>query len=123
MLIALDEVHLLHLDLPADLAPPQAVAAPAGEGARLPGAELGKASAVLEKLSAQRATLVPILQKRVGDLRKKESHNIRALEALVPKREVYAKEKQRARDIEETVEDPLEGSRRRRAPRKRPDQD
>src|SRR6266850_3264288 len=38
-LIAVDEVELLGLDLPADLAAAQAVAAPGGEQARLPGAE------------------------------------------------------------------------------------
>jgi polysaccharide pyruvyl transferase WcaK-like protein len=90
----------------------------------VPGAELGNAASVIAKISSQRATLSAEVQKRVTGLRKKEAHNIRALDALVPKREVYAKEKQRARDIEETTVDPLEGSgRRRRAPRKRPERD
>src|SRR5213080_1385208 len=39
MLVAVDEIELLRLDLPADLAPAQAMAAPSGERARLPGAE------------------------------------------------------------------------------------
>jgi len=86
----------------------------------VPGAELGNAASAIATIAGQRAALSVEILKRIAGLRKKEAHNIRALDALVPKREVYAKEKQRARDIEETTEDPLEGSGRRRSPRKRP---
>lgn len=87
------------------------------------GAELGNAASILAKLTEQRSALSTDIQKRIGDMRKKEAQNIRALDALVPKREVYAKEKLRTREAEEAVEDPLEGPRRRRAPRKKHDRE
>lgn len=89
-------------------------------------AELGNAAALVKQMAKQRAALSTEILKRIANLRKKEAQNIRALDVIVPKREVYAKEKQRTRDIEETNEDPIEGAgggRERRRPRRKPGRD
>jgi len=87
------------------------------------GAELGNAAATIEKLAADREKLSAGVLKRLTDLRRKEAGNIRALDVIVPRREVYAKEKERTREAEEAVEDPIEGPSRRRTPRRKPGRD
>jgi len=89
----------------------------------VPGAELGGAAGTIGKLASERGNLSAGMAKRLVDLRRKEAGNIRALDVIVPRREVYAKEKERTREAEEAVEDPLEGTRKRRAPRRKPERE
>lgn len=81
-----------------------------------------ESSAVLNTLQTLlgAAGLRETLVKRVSDLRKKEAQNLRAMEALVPKRDVYAKEKQQGKYAKEEFEDPIgEGRRKKRTPGKK----
>jgi polysaccharide pyruvyl transferase WcaK-like protein len=65
------------------------------------------ALAALERLRAGDETLRAGMLKRVSDLRRKEAQNMRSIDVLVPRREVYEKEKQLARDMaEEATEAP-----------------
>jgi polysaccharide pyruvyl transferase WcaK-like protein len=84
----------------------------------LPTLETSAALSALQTLLGS-AGLREALTKRVSDLRKKEAQNLRAMEALVPKRDVYAKEKQQGKYAKEEFEDPIGEGRRKKRPRGR----